>query len=213
MKLRFFILLTLGFMTAFLGDFSSGVAEGSQGNVSDPVAAFGGPDAVPVNPGASNEQSVSPKVVASENQPVSGDSGNVVYRTPASCREFSAYMDTRAAKLDELDREIRRKQKLLEELTAQFEDLTGRYAMAEERVRKLVQRDPNDLTNNPELAKMIKLYESLDPEDAASRLKDLDLDLTLALLKGMKPKKLSEIMTALEPRLAAALSSQLVRGF
>lgn len=212
MKLRFFILLTLGFMTAFLGDFSSGVAEGSQGSVSDPVAAFGGPDAVPANLSVPRE-GASPEVAAPGNQAVSGDSGNVVYRTPASCREFSAYMDTRAAKLDELEREIRGKQKLLEELTAQFEDLTGRYALAEERVRKLVQRDPNDLTNNPELAKMIKLYESLDPGDAASRLKDLDLDLTLALLKGMKPKKLSEIMTALEPRLAAALSSQLVRGF
>lgn len=137
----------------------------------------------------------------------------IVVKTPESCREFSSYMDERQKRLDELEGQIRRKREVLENMKREFEDLTRKYAVVEGRVKTLVQRDPNDLKNNPELAKMIRLYESLSPEESAARLRNLDLDLTIALLKGMKPKKLSLIMEALEPRLAAALSSQIVRGF
>lgn len=145
--------------------------------------------------------------------PAEEGGAKIVVRTPESCREFSSYMDERRKRLDELEGQIRRKREILENLKLEFEDLAKKYAVVEGRVKTLVQRDPNDLKNNPELAKMIRLYESLPPEESAVRLRNLDLDLTIALLKGMKPKKLSLIMEALEPRLAAALSSQIVRGF
>lgn len=151
--------------------------------------------------------------VSAETSPMAEDGSKVVVKMPESCREFSSYMDERQKRLGELENKIRQKQQILESLKHEFDDLTNKYAVVEGRVKTLVQRDPGDLKNNPELVKMIKLYETLAPEESAARLRNLDLDLTIALLKGMNPKKLSLIMEALEPRLAAALSSQIVRGF
>ena len=138
----------------------------------------------------------------------------IAYITPKSCGEFSVYMDGKQRQLHYLEDQINQKQAVLENLKSEFEQMTRRYAEVEARVQKLVQRGGStDLKENPEMVKMLALYESLSAEEAAARLKNLDLDLTLAILKGMKPKKLTQIMTAFEPQLAAALSSQMVRGF
>jgi flagellar motility protein MotE (MotC chaperone) len=137
----------------------------------------------------------------------------IVYRTPESCKEFSIYMQEKQRKLTDLENEIHQKEEVLAKLKQEFETVTLKFSDVEGRIKKLMQRDPTNLQDNPQLATMIKLYESLPAEDAAARLRNLDLDLTLALLKGMKPKKLSLILLAMEPKLAAAISSQIVRGF
>lgn len=148
-----------------------------------------------------------------ENTGESQESVRIVYRTPDTCKEFSIYMQEKQKRLTTLEEEIKQKQETLGKLKMEFETVTKKFGDVESRIQKLIQRDPTNLKDNPELAKMIKLYESLSAEEAAARLRNLDLDLTLALLKGMKPKKLTQIMSAMEPKLAAALSSHMVRGF
>lgn len=137
----------------------------------------------------------------------------VVYRVPETCKEFSVYLQAKQKKLIKLEKEIQKKQRMLAKLKEEFEEVTAKYSKVETRIKKLIHRDPTNLDDNPELAKMIKLYEGFSAEDAAARLKNLDLDLTLALMKGMNPKKLGGILAVMEPKLAAALSSQIVRGF
>lgn len=137
----------------------------------------------------------------------------IVYKTPPSCQEFSFYLDTKAQKLDRLEKEILQKEKMLKELQKQFEETTTKYTVTETKVKKLLNADPSNLKDNPELTKMARLYETLAPDDAASRIQNLDLDMTIALLKDMKPKKVSKIMSALDPKISAALSSRIVRGF
>lgn len=229
MKRPIFI-TTAVFLTCFSGDLSVRAAGGPQ--VPPPPASPAVMPEEPAREAVDGEGAPAPEIppaekydfhpdVQSMDDALAAELGTedgagavkIIVKTPQTCREFSSYMDERQKKLDELESDIRRKQQVLEALKLEFKDLTSKYAVAETRVRSLIQRDPGDLKNNPELAKMIRLYESLPPEESAARLKNLDLDLTIALLKGMKPKKLSLIMEVLEPRLAAALSSQIVRGF
>jgi len=147
--------------------------------------------------------------------PLESEDANVkiVYKTPESCKEFTLYLDDMAERLRRRERKLIQDQKMVEMMKKDLEKLTTNFLDTEQRIKKIVQHDPTNLKDNPELTKMIHLYETFTPEEAAARLRNLDLDLTLAILKGMKPKVLSKILTAMEPQLSAALSSRIVRGF
>lgn len=137
----------------------------------------------------------------------------VVYKTPETCKEFTLYLDNKARKLERKEMELKKREKELQLMQERFEKLAENYSSTENRIKVIMQKDPTDLKGNPELSKMVKLFETFSPEEAAARLQNLDLDLTLAILKGVKPKTLSKIMAAMDPKLSAALSSQMVRGF
>lgn len=137
----------------------------------------------------------------------------IVYRVPSSCSEFSLYLETKQKNLERLEKELEHKKAMITKLKEEFDRAVQKYGDLEKRIQNLMRTGDGKFANNPELAKMVKLYESISPEEAAERLKNLDLDLTLALLKGMSPKKLSLVMIALDPKISAALSSRMVRGF
>ncbi len=137
----------------------------------------------------------------------------VVYKIPETCKEFTLYLDDKAYKLEKREKEIKQQERLLAQMQIDFDALTKKFTTTEERVKGIMQHDPSNLKGNPELEKMVRLYETFSAEEAAQRLQNLDLDLTIAILRGMKPKVLSKIMTAMDPHLSAALSSKLVRGF
>lgn len=137
----------------------------------------------------------------------------IVYKTPESCKEFTLYLDDKASKIDRRERDLQQQEKMLALMQQSFDALNKQYTDTEERIKKVVQYDPSNLKDNPQLIEMAHLYETFTPEDAASRLQNLDLDLTLAILKAMKPKVVGKILTAMDAKLSAALSSQMVRGF
>ena len=112
-----------------------------------------------------------------------------------------------------MEKEINQQIKVLKKLKKEFNGVLDKYSKVEKRVKKMMNYDPSDLSDSAELKKIVKIYESFSPEDAAARLKNLDIDMTLAILKNMNTKKMSKILTALDPKISAAISSQLVRGF
>ena len=142
-----------------------------------------------------------------------GEQVKTVYKVPASCSEFSMHLETKQKNLERLERELEYKKALLVKLKEEFDQAVQKYGDLEKRIQNLMRTGDSKFKDNPELAKMIKLYESISSEEAAERLKNLDLELTIAVLKGMNPKKLSQVMTALDPKISAALSSRMVRGF
>lgn len=137
----------------------------------------------------------------------------IVYKTPESCKEFTLYLDDKASKIDKRERDLQQQEKMIALMQQSFDALNKQYSDTEARIKKVVQYDPSNLKDNPQLIEMAHLYETFTPEDAASRLQNLDLDLTLAILKAMKPKVVGKILTAMDAKLSAALSSQMVRGF
>lgn len=137
-----------------------------------------------------------------------------VYVMPDKCREYSMYLETKRKSLDRMEKKLKSQKRMIESLKKDVESGSAKFLATEERIKTLTAIKSGDLTSsNPELTKMIKLYETISAEEAAELLQNLDLDLTVAILKGMQPKKVSKIMTALDPKISAALSSQMVRGF
>jgi len=58
--------------------------------------------------------------------------------------------------------------------------------------------------------KLAKIYESMPPEEAASRIEKLDEDTAVTLLLAIKPRQAGKILANITPEKAAALSKRIV---
>jgi flagellar motility protein MotE (MotC chaperone) len=59
------------------------------------------------------------------------------------------------------------------------------------------------------LKKLAKVYEAMPPKDAAAILSGMDVDIVLEVLRNMKERPAAQVLAALDPGRAAALSNML----
>ena len=59
------------------------------------------------------------------------------------------------------------------------------------------------------LKKLSKVYEAMPPKDAAAILSGMDVDIVLEVLRNMKERPAAQVLAALDPGRAAALSNML----
>ena len=74
--------------------------------------------------------------------------------------------------------------------------------------KKLIQEYNQKQEEN--IASLVKLYTSMKPKDAARIFNTLDMDITVALLKGMKPSASSAILSQMNPEKARAVTAELI---
>ena len=67
------------------------------------------------------------------------------------------------------------------------------------------------LAQDPALDHLIKIYEAMDPEEAALRLEQMKEGLALDLLAAIKGKKAAALLAGVSPAKAARLSEGLRR--
>ena len=103
-------------------------------------------------------------------------------------------IDKRAIQLKVAEDEIDKKLKQLKAYESKLEKLIQQYSKKE-------QENINSL---------VKLYTSMKPKDAARIFNTLDMDITVALLKGMKPSASSAILSQMNSEKAKAVTSQLI---
>ena len=78
----------------------------------------------------------------------------------------------------------------------------------EQKLQKLIQEYNQKQEEN--IASLVKLYTSMKPKDAARIFNTLDMDITVALLKGMKPSASSAILSQMNPEKARAVTAELI---
>lgn len=122
------------------------------------------------------------------------------------------------ARLKEVEERERALQQREERLTALQQDLealaarqakeskrlVGEASLLEEEQRRYVEQDPA-------LTHLIKIYESMDPEEAALRIAQMREGLALDILASIKDKKAAGVLAGVEPAKAARLSEGLRR--
>ena len=106
----------------------------------------------------------------------------------------SKEIDKRAIQLKVADTEIDKKLKQLKEY--------------EERLNKLINRYSEQEKEN--IASLVKLYSSMKPKDAARIFDTMDLEITVAILKGMKPSASSAILSQMNAEKAQAITAELI---
>ena len=106
-------------------------------------------------------------------------------------------------KEDFLKREEQRLNTLKKAVEEKIEAYTKLLAQVEATVKKIEQVKGEKLEN------VVKAYEAMPPEEAATRLSALDETTTLLIMSRMKSKKAGAIIGLMEPHKAAALTKSM----
>ncbi len=103
-------------------------------------------------------------------------------------------IDKRAVQLKVAEDEIDKKLKQLKEY--------------EQRLNKLINQYSDQEKEN--VASLVKLYSSMKPKDAARIFNTMNLDISVAILKGMKPSASSAIISQMDSERAQAITAVLI---
>ena len=106
----------------------------------------------------------------------------------------SQEIDKRAIQLKVAETEIDKKLQQLKEYEEKLKKLINQYSQQE-------QENINSL---------VKLYSSMKPKDAARIFNTMDLEITVAILKGMKPSASSAILSQMNAEKAQAITAELI---
>ena len=121
-------------------------------------------------------------------------------------------LQARMQQLDKREQQIQEDEQRIEALRRDFEALAQRHkkalaeaAAAREAQKSNMEKDPTQES----LAHLIKVYEAMDPEEAALRVGKMKQSLALDILAGIKEKKAASVLAGVEPGRAAKLSEGL----
>ena len=106
----------------------------------------------------------------------------------------SKEIDKRAIQLKVAETEIDKKIEQLKKYEARLTELIEKY----------------DLKEQENIKSLVKLYTSMKPKDAARIFNTLDLEITVAILKGMKPSTSSAIISQMTPERAQEITAMLI---
>ena len=130
--------------------------------------------------------------------PVFSDSEIALLQELAERREAldvkSQEIDKRAVQLKVAEEEIDKKLRQLKEYEQRLEKLINKYSERE-------QENINSL---------VKLYSSMKPKDAARIFNTMNIDISTAILKGMKPSASSAILSQMDSEKAQAITAELI---
>ncbi len=106
----------------------------------------------------------------------------------------SKEIDKRAIQLKVAEEEIEKKLRQLKEY--------------EQRLSKLINQYSDKEKEN--INALVKLYTSMKPQDAARIFNTMDIEITVAILKGMKPSASSAILSQINAEKAQAITAELI---
>ncbi|MDR1026502.1 MAG: hypothetical protein LBL47_03790 [Lactobacillus sp.] len=106
----------------------------------------------------------------------------------------SREIDRKAVQLKVAEEEINKKIRQLQEYENKLKNLIGEY----------------DKKEKEKIDSLVKLYSTMKPKDAARIFDTLDVDITVSLLKEMKPSVSSSILSQMRPEKAKAITDSLI---
>ncbi|MBE6459104.1 MAG: hypothetical protein E7010_04795 [Alphaproteobacteria bacterium] len=110
-------------------------------------------------------------------------------------------LDLRAQEIDKRAIQLKVTEEEIEKKLSQLQDY-------EKRLNKLINEYSQKEKEN--IDSLVRLYSSMKPKDAARIFNSLDMNITVALLKGMKASVSSSILSQMESAKAQAVTSELI---
>lgn len=108
-------------------------------------------------------------------------------------KEKEQRLEEREALLRGVEKQLAEKQDRLTEIKAEIDDLL-----------KVYQQEQRD-----EAKKLVNIYSNMKPKSAAQIFNDMEMDTLLAVLRGMKERKIAPIMAAMAPDKARLVTREL----
>ncbi len=110
--------------------------------------------------------------------------------------------------LDKRSNEIDKRATQLKIAEEEIDKKLEQLKVYEQKLEKLLQKYNQKEQEN--IVALIKLYTSMKPKDAARLFNTLDMDITVALLRGMKPSNASAILSQMDSAKARIVTSELI---
>jgi flagellar motility protein MotE (MotC chaperone) len=124
-------------------------------------------------------------------------------------------LETRLKEVEERERGLQQREERLAALQQDLEALAARQTKEGKRLEgeasSLAEEQRRYVEQDPALIHLIKIYESMDPEEAALRIAEMREGLALDILAAIKDKKAAGVLAGVEPVKAARLSEGLRR--
>jgi flagellar motility protein MotE (MotC chaperone) len=113
----------------------------------------------------------------------------------------------RRDEIDARQRELDMREKLLETAERKLDGRVGELKAIEERLE--TKKDERDSAEAQGLKKLVIMYENMKPRDAARVFDRLPSDVLVPVVLQMNPRKMSEVMAAMNPEAAEKLTVSL----
>ena len=122
-------------------------------------------------------------------------------------------LQVRLKEVEERERGLQLREEHVLSLQRDLEALAARQAKEAKRLKKettaFSEEQRRYLEQDPALVHLLKIYESMDPEEGALRIELMREGLALDILAGIKNKKAAGILAGVNPKKAARLSEGL----
>lgn len=118
-------------------------------------------------------------------------------------------LSTRKAGLDAQETAIKEKELVLKTVEERMAKKVAELQKLKQDIEGLVKT--HDANENLKLKKLIKIYETMKPADAARLFSEMDLSVLLEVLGQMKESKTAPILAKMEPGMARTVTEELAR--
>lgn len=123
--------------------------------------------------------------------------------------ELLRSFEKRREELDRYEEELNKKEERLSILREALEDRLAQFEKIKTELEELV-KIRRDLSEKS-LKHLVKVYESMKPENAAPLIERLDRDITVLILSRMKGKSAGKILSKVRPTIATKISEQIAK--
>lgn len=121
-----------------------------------------------------------------------------------------ALLENLARRRDEIEQRARGldvRENLLEATEQRIDEKIETLQALETRIETFVER--HDAAETEQMRRLVKVYESMKPKDAARIFEEIDMEVLLEVAGGMKENKIAAIMANMTPRRAQELTIEL----
>ncbi|RMF93403.1 MAG: hypothetical protein D6736_01840 [Nitrospinota bacterium] len=117
-------------------------------------------------------------------------------------------LQERKAALDRREKELEEKENALRLLQQQLEERLATLSLLRKEMEELLQE--KKAFEEKRFEHLVKVYEGMKPEEAASLIEQLQEETAVRLLYRMREKKVSQILEMVKPEVAARISERLL---
>ena len=116
-------------------------------------------------------------------------------------------LDARRVELEERARKLESRER---ELSSLERDFTGKLTELRELTQRLsLERDKNEKKRSAQLEQLANVYGSMNPQEAAQLLQQLDVSIALSLVQRMPEKRIGQILALMNPERALTITKML----
>ena len=128
---------------------------------------------------------------------------------PYSAREVDVLqkLSERREKLDNWEREIALREKVLEATEQRIDGKLGEMKTLNDTIQKLLVAYKSE--EDAKIRSLVKIYETMKPKDAARIFDQLDMDVLLMVVDRMSERKVAPVLAGMSPEKAKEVTQQL----